>query len=179
MRVRSEWYRVGQYMISRRTVDLGIPNREDWAAYVAAKTGHRVSSKTIGNIERGQTFGSPKTRAALEAALGWMPGSCDAVAAGNEPTLREARSPDGHPRDDVNEEMLAHLHEQYRLLAEMGATTEEVAEIVEAVERMWQAREQDGGRYRRTMERFRDQVEQVEAHERPVSTERRRANGTS
>lgn len=49
-----------------------------------------VSPGTVGNVERGaRTRYQPETLAAIEAAIGWAPGSVAKVLAGGKPTREQ------------------------------------------------------------------------------------------
>src|SRR5881275_872649 len=75
--------RLGRYMIDRRT-ELGFDKREPWAAHV------KISSKTLSWYERGERLPGDESVAILERALGWEPGSIDAIVAGGTPMLRRS-----------------------------------------------------------------------------------------
>ena len=73
-----EWSQLGKRIRDERARQW--PHRADFAAVVG------VSVRTLVDLERGlRSNFSPDTLAAVEAALGWVAGSCDRVRAGLEP----------------------------------------------------------------------------------------------
>ena len=81
-----DWQRLADYVIARR-VELGMRDRRA----LAEATG--VTERTLGKLENGQRV-SPSTLGMVENRLGWAPGSCRRILAGEEPN---AVSPDpGH-----------------------------------------------------------------------------------
>ncbi|WP_018024326.1 helix-turn-helix transcriptional regulator [Corynebacterium ulceribovis] len=65
--------------IASRRGELGLSQAELASA-------SEVSSRTISAIERGESWTRTGTRARIERALLWRPGSLDAIKAGGEPT---------------------------------------------------------------------------------------------
>lgn len=80
-----DWSRLAAYVRSRRLVDLGLEQTA-----LADLAG--VSKRTIVTVENGRPV-NLNTRAKLEAALGWAPGSTDAVLSGGEPSLIDSPEP--------------------------------------------------------------------------------------
>jgi hypothetical protein len=73
-----DWQRLADYIVARR-VELGMRDRRA----LAEATG--VTERTLGKLEKGQRV-SPSTLGMVENRLGWTPGSCRRVLAGEEPT---------------------------------------------------------------------------------------------
>ena len=72
-----DWQRLADYVIARR-VQLGLRDRRAFAE----ATG--VTERTLGKLENGQRV-SPSTLGMVENHLGWSPGSCRRILAGEEP----------------------------------------------------------------------------------------------
>ena len=72
-----DWRRLADYVVARR-VELGMRDRRAFAE----ATG--VTERTLGKLENGQRV-SPSTLAMVENHLGWAPGSCRRLLAGEEP----------------------------------------------------------------------------------------------
>jgi hypothetical protein len=75
---------------------MGYKTREDWAAAIG------LSTRTLGDIERGRRPVGDATVAAIEEHLGWQPGSFTAILAGGEPelTLSEQEPEPAQPAPD-------------------------------------------------------------------------------
>lgn len=95
-----DWSRLGRYLISRR-VQLGYERQADLADAAG------VALRTVGTIERGDRVRAT-TLAKIEQALGWKPGSADAVLRGGEPGLVDANSVEP-VFDDPNERAIWEL----------------------------------------------------------------------
>src|SRR3984885_8764837 len=74
-----DWPRLADYVVARR-VELGMRDRRA----LAEATG--VTERTLGKLENGQHV-SPSTLGMVENRLGWAPGSCRRVLAGEEPKV--------------------------------------------------------------------------------------------
>jgi Helix-turn-helix len=72
-----DWRRLADYIVARR-VELGMRDRRAFAE----ATG--VTERTLGKLENGQRV-SPSTLGMVENRLGWSPGSCRRILAGEEP----------------------------------------------------------------------------------------------
>lgn len=169
----------------RKTLGRKIKRARQVAGYSSQKAfadAIGVSETSVANAERGSELvgAGDKVFVAIEIGLSW-PEDCTLryLETGDERVFVADPVEVAAAPDDINEAMLGHLHEQYRFLRDMQPSEKEVAEYVEALEKMWRLREQDGGRYRRTAERFRNEVEQAEVGSASTDTERRRANGSS
>lgn len=75
-----DWKRLAGFVIAARK-DLGYKSRSQFAGALDG-----VSVRTLGNLERGQSV-SRETLAAVERALGWEPGSAEAVLSGGTPRV--------------------------------------------------------------------------------------------
>jgi hypothetical protein len=82
-----DWRRLADYVVARR-VELGMRDRRAFAETI------RVTERTLGKLENGQRV-SASTLGMVENGLGWAPGSCRRILAGEEPTA-VSPSPD-HP----------------------------------------------------------------------------------
>jgi hypothetical protein len=74
-----DWRRLADYVVARR-VELGMRDRRA----LAEATG--VTERTLGKLENGQHV-SPSTLGMVENRLGWAPGSCRRILAGEEPKV--------------------------------------------------------------------------------------------
>lgn len=82
MVVDAGWKRFGELVRAERS--RRWPRRQDFAAHCG------ISVRVITAVERYErTNFSPDTLAAIEAGLGWEPGSSDRVRAGRRPLRRE------------------------------------------------------------------------------------------
>lgn len=76
-----DWQRLADYVIARREA-LGYKTRRQFAD----KLGGRPSLRTLSQLETGRSVDG-NTLAAVQAQLGWGPGSCRRILAGGEPEL--------------------------------------------------------------------------------------------
>lgn len=105
---RQDPARLGRLIRARR-IDLG---HDSYEAFAKAA---RISIRTIGSIERGDSIPSSRTATKLEKALGWESGSVDAVLRGGHPVLAglEHRTQSGvldRIRASTPEDLLAARH---------------------------------------------------------------------
>lgn len=86
----------------RRRLELGITSRRDLAERTkalaravpgAAPDAKGVGERTIADLELGTTAAGVKTKLFVEKALGWAPGSCNAILMGGEPTVLDPDTP--------------------------------------------------------------------------------------
>lgn len=90
--------------VIRARTDRGMTSREQ----LAATSG--VAVRIVSDIERGRrTNFTDSTKAKLERALGWEPGSVDAVLAGGSPTRPDDAPPLDAAGDDLELEVQAIL----------------------------------------------------------------------
>ncbi|MGW4796133.1 helix-turn-helix domain-containing protein [Nonomuraea sp. NPDC004297] len=82
--------RLARYVVRRRT-SLGFKYREDFATVTG------LSVRTLGDIERARRTVSDATVAVVEEALGWKPGSFDAILHQGEPEIMESAPPSPEP----------------------------------------------------------------------------------
>lgn len=124
------WLRLAQHVQAARG-RLGL-TREELADKTAAR-GSKVSSRTLGDIERGHRAGYNWTKLrSLEIALDWPVGTVEHILAGGDPPM-----PDDAPADDRDamisdvaeairrdtaliEEARQHLLNQYELLRRLS-----------------------------------------------------------
>jgi len=83
------WARLADYVVARR-IALGMRDRRA----LAAATG--VTDRTLGKLENGRRV-SASTLGAAENHLGWAPGSCRRVLAGDDPVVLPATA--GHRQE--------------------------------------------------------------------------------
>jgi hypothetical protein len=86
-----DWRRLADYVVARR-VELGMRDRRAFAE----ATG--VTERTLGKLENGQRV-SPSTLGMVENRLGWGPGSCRRVMAGEEPNVGAPDPPPAEHED--------------------------------------------------------------------------------
>lgn len=90
-----DWQRLARAVVAGR-VALGMRRR----VALAARTG--LSSRTLSDVENARKTGyDPGTYALIEQALGWAPGSCDAILDGGEPDLLMTRTRLSSPEPGV------------------------------------------------------------------------------
>jgi transcriptional regulator with XRE-family HTH domain len=115
----NEWNRLGDRIVRRRT-ELQMRT----TVALAARTG--LTPRMLGDIEKGRRQNySPATKARIEAALDWEPGSIAAVLAGLEPTA--IRSP---PANDDDGPDYTIDHEASVLESGWSAATELAAAVL-------------------------------------------------
>lgn len=112
----NEAQRLGDLVASRR-VALGYATQDEFAKAAELHT------RTINGIENARRSAGRSTRAILEAALQWEPGSIRAILEGGDPTPIESREPPGSS------------HEEPGL--SLGERLERVREEVERMQRDW------------------------------------------
>jgi hypothetical protein len=120
------WKRLGDYVVARR-IALGMRDRRA----LAVVTG--VTDRTLGKVENGKRV-SASTLGALDNHLGWRPGSCRQILAGDEPALA-ADSPAVPHYDDPT---LQHI-------AEVPGLPPDVVRGLIALARNWREQQDDGG----------------------------------
>jgi transcriptional regulator with XRE-family HTH domain len=98
-------------VVARRRLELGMD-----AAQLARTAA--VDPKTLGSLEHGERWPRDRSRAAIEAALGWKAGSLDDIRAGGEPTAAVT----GEPLDAYSLEYIADY--LGRKVADLAARTE-------------------------------------------------------
>jgi hypothetical protein len=109
-----DWKRLGLHVVQAR-VEAGWTKRPPFVAAIARATGEPITSRTIGNLERG-TAVSAATLAAVELALGWAPGSCEAILRGGE-AIKKADRPAAQPKPaDDNDEFRQSLRVMRRAM---------------------------------------------------------------
>ncbi|MEV0149056.1 MULTISPECIES: helix-turn-helix transcriptional regulator [unclassified Nonomuraea] len=87
--------RLANYVVRRR-VALGYKTREQWAAAIG------LSTRTLGDIEKGRRPVGDATIARIEDHLGWKPGSTAAILRGGNPEL-VAEVQDAEPQPEPEE----------------------------------------------------------------------------
>lgn len=129
-----------------------------------------VSETSVANAERGSDLVGALVYGAIEVGLKWPEDSTTRyLETGRDedmPGLRgtpQADQPEQSlPVDDINEEMLEHLREQRLVWLNMDATDDESDQFLDVLMRMWKRKEPNLGRFRRTLERFREEIETTE-----------------
>jgi len=99
-------------IVARRRLELGMD-----AAQLARSAA--VDPKTVASLEHGERWPRDRSRAAIEAALGWKAGSLDDIRAGGEPTAAVVV---GEPLDAYSLEYIADY--LGRKVADLAARTE-------------------------------------------------------
>ena len=122
--ITEDWRRLADYVVARR-VELGMRDRR------ALATATGITERTLGKLENGQRV-SPSTLGVIENVLGWAPGSCRRILAGNEPSA--SSWPAAGPRYD--DPTLSHL-------ASTPGLPPEVVRGLIALARNWR-QDQDG-----------------------------------
>lgn len=109
------WDRLGQAIVAERS--------RTWRTRAEFARAARVSARVIGDLERGRRSNYlDTTKAAVEGALGWDPGSCDAIVNG------------GHLTRDADP-LLVRLHQMWpRLSHDAKVVLVQLAERVLPVE---------------------------------------------
>lgn len=97
--------RLGNYVVVRRR-HLGMYTREALAQAAG------VSIRLLGDVERGTRTVRGRILGRIEQALGWAPGSADAVLRGGEPQTRLDRP--------VPADVLDAISEMYRIAAQVA-----------------------------------------------------------
>jgi transcriptional regulator with XRE-family HTH domain len=121
-----DWRRLADYVVARR-VALGLRDRR------ALATATGVTERTLGKLENGHRV-SASTLGAIENRLGWPPGSCRRILAGEEPVPGTGPLGDEEAADPT-----------LRHLASTPGLPPEVVRGLIALARNWREGEADAG----------------------------------